>query len=400
MAVRAGSAAMTPAPGVVGKPSQRDRHALVALAFLLWGCASGSAGAPRGFVHPGALNAYQDLDFVKEKIRTGQQPWAGELDRLTRARDDRDDAHRSPHGATTINSNADDATVSRDDASGAYAQALIWYYSGDEQYGRRAIAILNSWANLKAFTGGNDQERLQAGWVGAVFANAAEIMRLDPGWSPADIAKLQAMFKRVFYPLLNTASPGNGNVDLTQIDAMMAIAVFNDDRTEFDLGLRRLRARVPAYIYLSPGPVPPIDGDHGNVDEFWSHPARWVDGVMQETCRDNGHHAQFGLGSALHAAETAWNQGVDVYTEMGPRFTAALELLATQLLTGSMQGTCQADRATDDLYDTWEVGYHHYHDRKGLALPQTGLLIRTKIRPKAPRAVWNLAWETLTHARE
>ena len=48
------------------------------------------------------------------------------------------------------------------------------------------------------------------------------------------------MFKRAFYPQLNTASSWNGNVDLTQIDAMMSIAVFNEDDAEFNEGLRRL----------------------------------------------------------------------------------------------------------------------------------------------------------------
>ena len=63
-----------------------------------------------------------------------------------------------------------------------------------------------------------------------------------------------------------------------------------------------------------------------------------------------------------------------------------------------MQGICNNNTATGDLYDTWEVGYNHYHNRKGLALPQTGRLILTLVRPNAPRAVLNLTFETMTHA--
>jgi hypothetical protein len=224
-------------------------------------------------------------------------------------------------------------------------------------------------------------------------------MRSYPGWAAADIAKLQAMFKKAFYPQLNTASSWNGNVDLTQIDAMMAIAVFNDDRTEFDAGIQRWHARTPSYFYLkSGGTVPPINGDGGNVQAFWTNPTKWVDGLTQETCRDNGHHAQFALGSAVHAAEVAWHQGVDIYTADSTRYAAALELMATQLLTGSMQGTCGNDTATADRFDTWEVAYNHYHNRKGIALPNTDQLILTQIRPTASRADWNLVYETLTHA--
>ncbi len=360
------------------------------------GGAAGADGAmAAGWVHPGALDSKEELDFVRARVQAGAEPWKSMADRLVSSAA----ATRTPHGLTSIDSTNDDANTSRDDALGAYTQALLWWYSGDDSYAERAIAILNAWASLEAFTGGSDQDKLQAGWIGAVFAPAAEIMRSYPGWADADIESLQAMFKRAFYPQLNSASTWNGNVDLTQIDAMMAIAVFNEDQAEFDLGLERWRTRLPSYFYLaSDEAVPPIAGDGGNVQTFWSNPTQWIDGLMQETCRDNGHHAQFALGSALHAAEVAWHQGVDVYSAEAPRLTSALELLATQLSSGDMQGTCANDTPTSDRYDTWEVGYNHYARRQGLELPNTYQLIVTQIRPNAELASWNLAYETLTHA--
>ena len=318
------------------------------------------SAAARNFAHPGALNSKAELDFVKGRIQSGEPPWRGEFERLLHS----DFATRIPHGLTDLNSKSGDASLSRDDAAAAYTQSLLWYFTDDETYAQRSVAILNSWTNLQAFTAGSDQDRLQAGWIGAVMVPAAEIMRGYPGWSAGEIKNLQAMFRRAFYPQLNQASVWNGNVDLTQIDALMALAVFNEDDTEFNLGLARLKLRMPAYFYLAADGVPkPIAGDGGDPQKFWFNPAKWVDGLTQETCRDNGHHAQYGLGSALHAAETAWHQGVDVYTENQPRFTAALELMATQFLAGSMQGVCSNNVPTPDRYDTWEVGYHHYQDR-------------------------------------
>jgi len=347
------------------------------------------------FAHPGALDSQEELDFVKAQIQAGAQPWKDEYDRLLSS----SAARRGPHGKATINSRNSDANTSRDDAEAAYAQALLWHYSGDDTYAERSIAILNSWADLQDFTAGSDQDKLQAGWIGAVFAPAAEIMRSYPGWASADIANLQEMFKRAFYPQLNRASSWNGNVDLTQIDAMMAIAVFNEDIDLFNAGIERWKKRTRAYFYLvSDAEVPSINGDGGNVQSFWSKPTAWVDGLTQETCRDNGHHAQFALGSAMHAAEVAWHQGVDLYSGETERYTAVLELMATQLLTGDMQGACADSVASKSLFDTWEVAYNHYHNRMGIDLPQTAALIQTKIRPSAPRAVWNLAYETLTHA--
>ncbi len=197
------------------------------------------------------------------------------------------------------------------------------------------------------------------------------------------------MFKNAFYPVLNKMSTWNGNVDLTQIDAMMSIAVFCEDENEFNLGIRRLRSRSRDYFYLT------SDGARNDM-EFWFNPTQWVNGLTQETCRDNGHHAQFGMASAFHAAETAWNQGVDVYGENTDRYTAAIELMATQLLTGKMQGTCTNNTATADLYATWEIAFNHYHNRQGITLPRTRLLITEKVRVNA-LSEWNIFYESLTH---
>ena len=349
------------------------------------------------FVHPGGINSAAELDFVKGRIKAAVQPWKGEFDQLRAS----GYATRVAHGLRTINSNGKDAEVSRDDAIAAYAQSLLWYFTDEDVYAHRSIAILNSWSTLQGFTAGSDQDRLQAGWIGSVFASAAEIMRGHPDWPARDVDRFQAMFRRAFYPQLLDASNWNGNVDLTQIDALMAIAVFNEDSEELQKALDRLKIRNRAYFYLrSDGRRPaPIAGDGGDPQAFWSHPKRWVDGLTQETCRDNGHHSQFGLGSALHAAEIAWHQGIDVYGENQERYTAAMELMATQFLSGSMQGVSKNDTPTANRYDAWQVGYNHYHGRKGIPLPNTEKLIEEQIRAKAPRAVCNLAFDMLTHSK-
>ena len=51
-----------------------------------------------------------------------------------------------------------------------------------------------------------------------------------------------------------------------------------------------------AQMHLSfpDGPVPKlIAGDQGNSQKFWFSPSKWIDGLTQKTCRDNGHHAQY-----------------------------------------------------------------------------------------------------------
>lgn len=144
--------------------------------------------------------------------------------------------------------------------------------------------------------------------------------------------------------------------------------------------------------------MPPIDGDGDDIARFWGRPKIWRDGLTQETCRDNNHHAQYGMASALHAAEVAWNQGVDVYAEHRERYTAAMELMAEQFLTGSMLGVCANDVTSRELYATWEIGYNHYHHRMGLSLPRTRKLLREQVRVRGV-SEWNIFYETLTHAK-
>ncbi|RLS47758.1 MAG: hypothetical protein DWH84_00090 [Planctomycetota bacterium] len=352
------------------------------------------AQSPMKFVHPGGVNNKLDLDFVKAKIHAGEQPWTGVFSQVKRL------ATRGTHELTHISSRNNDANISKDDARRAYANALSWYYTDDEVYAQQAITVLNAWSKLQGFNGGDDQDKLQAGWIGALFGPAAEIMRGYSGWAPEDMAKVQAMFKRAFYPQLKTASRWNGNVDLTQIDALLNIAVFNEDEAAFQLGIERLRRRNPAYFYLATDSAASrkIDGDGNNLDRFWSNPASWVNGLTQESCRDGNHHSQYAMASAFHAAEVAWNQGVDVYAENRERYTATLELMATQILTGTMQGTCgpQNDATSRDLYDTWEMGYNHYHNRMGIDLPKTKLVINSMVRTKG-QSEWNIFYESLTH---
>jgi hypothetical protein len=74
-----------------------------------------------------------------------------------------------------------------------------------------------------------------------------------------------------------------------------------------------------------------------------------------------------------------------------------MELLASQINTANMQGTCPNNTATSSLFNTWEVGFNHYHYRKGKNLPQTEKLIKEKVRLKSS-SVLNIFYETLTHA--
>jgi hypothetical protein len=60
-----------------------------------------------------------------------------------------------------------------------------------------------------------------------------------------------------------------------------------------------------------------------------------------------------------------------------------------------MQGTCADPVTTKSLFDTWAIGYNHYHRRWGIELPHTKALLASTTRPK--RSDWNIFFESLTH---
>jgi hypothetical protein len=338
------------------------------------------------FIHLGAVEANDELAFVKQQIAANQEPWTSEFNELL-----------TWAVAGNLANVGPGENGPRDLCKNAYANALAWHYTGNVVYANRAVAILNAWANnFTGYASTAGQDLLVGGWIGTLLGPTAELMRNYTGWTAADQAKMKAMFIARFYPVINTMSTWNGNVDLTQIQAMLAIAVYNEDVTEFNAGLARLERRNPAYYYLTTD-SPASRNYGGSSDAAWgggSAVTAWVDGLTQETCRDNGHHAQFAMAATLAAAEIAWHQGVDVYAREEKRYVAVLELMAKQLTSGTMQGTCANNVTNPDRYNTFEIGYNHYHNRVGLDMIETQKILATSATSACD---WNIFFETLTH---
>ena len=370
----------------------------VLVCVLTWplGGLSCWAQTSTGFLHPGAVNGKAELDRVKQEIKKAQGPWSksgkfGPLYELA-----------TPYARSRAPGNTQsDEGDAKHDARKAYANALAWYYTEDPRYAQNAIAVFDVWAKTFAGyvvePGVSSQSQLNAGWIGALLGSAAEVLSGYKGWTDQQRADVRQLFATKFYPALSQESGWNGNVDLTQIDALMNIAVFNENRVWFEEAKARLKRRNPKFFYL------PTDVGVNRTDPSWFSPTQWVAGITQETCRtnarpphDNGHHTQYALASALRAAEVAWNQKDEsIYADNKDRYVAAMELLARQVNTGDMQGTCADSVATKSLFDTWAIGYNHYHRRWGIELPHTKALLASTARPK--RSDWNIFFESLTH---
>jgi hypothetical protein len=145
-------------------------------------------------------------------------------------------------------------------------------------------------------------------------------------------------------------------------------------------------------------PAPPPSGGKDTPDAikaFWFNVGMYADGVAQETCRDFGH-VEYGVASAIAVAETAFQQGLDLYKEHSKRLSAAMEFHANYTLNPAPSWLC-GGKPNTRLMPTFEVGYNHFHDRLGMDLPFSRKLIETRVRG-LDAANKHMVWETLTHA--
>jgi hypothetical protein len=422
--------------------------------------ADASADATRpadsgAFVHPGVLVDQAQLDFVKAKLAQSAQPWTAARTPTTTdkgasgptwAAQAYDSLSYVPHPVVTMDCTADAAGCSAmlSDAIAAYTDALTYSYStaanrGD--YAAMAITILNAWSSKLTSSNGS-QAQLEEAWAAEMFPRAAEIVRYTytpaSGAATLDVAAFSRMLLNVMKPELAHGAPSeNGNWELSMADGLIDIGVFTEDVATFQAGIAMWKGRVPAYIYLTTDnggsgvPNAPPGGEYSSaalLKCYWLSsgspttscrvPAgfEYVNGMVQETCRDMGHVA-IGLASLVYGAETARIQGIDLYGQEKARITAAYEFSTTfntgYLTTGTWPMTpCGGQPGKYGMSDGgnqngtggvgyelgWEVGYTEYADRLAVAMPNTLGFITTYVRPATYKAGNQIAWETLTSA--
>jgi hypothetical protein len=353
--------------------------------------------AAPAFHHPGVLVNRAQLDFVKGKVAAGLEPWksafaaakSSDLAAMAYTPHPRDTCECGPFSKPDIGCKDE-----QHDSEAAYTQALLWYYSGNEDYAKNAIKIMNAWSST--LTGGhkNANGPVQAAWCGEQWPRAAEIIRYTYSiWPSNDVARFKNMLITQYVPSIINGSCENGNKELSMSEALINVGVFNDDRATFDAGVKMWRGRAASYIYLSTDgamPVKPANCDMA----IWGNKGittPLVDGLLQESVRDSGH-ANLALSAMVNAAETARQQGVDLYAEQAKRIMAALEYQAQFLPPNN---TPPPANLAFHTHPTWEIAYNHYHNRLGYNLPKMAAVLPT-IRPTGVNH--QMAWETLTHA--
>jgi hypothetical protein len=356
----------------------------------------GKPAKAAGFVHPGVLVNRAQLDEIKRRVAARLEPQASAFDALKTSRWAALDYTPRPRATVECGSYSKPDFGCKDeqsDSEAAYAHALLWHITGNPAHAAKSIEIMNAWS--ATLTGGhtNSNGPVQAAWTAAVWPRAAEIIRYSYGkWPDAEIARFQNMLTTQYLPSLIGGTCENGNKELTMSEAIIAIGVFNDSRPVFEFGLKMWRGRAPAYIYLKkdgPKPVEPV----GCGPALWGnkgHTPQFVDGLLQETARDPGH-ANMALASLVAGAETARQQGIDLYAEQADRIAAALEFQAQYLPPNN---AVPPEKLEFTAQPTWEIAMNHLRDRLGWKLPRM-MAVLPSVRPTAVNH--HMAWETLTH---
>ena len=304
------------------------------------------------FVHPGMLQTRADLDFMKQKVAAGEEPWKSAFDNLCRESYSSLDFHpkpvahvvRGPYGRPSIGDH--ELTAS---ANAAYSHALQWVVTGDQAHARKAIEILNAWSGTLWDFQDNDA-KLLAGWTGHAFCNAAEILlHTKSGWKEKDAVQFKRMLLTVYYPLLKDFFPeANGNWDAAIMDTTLCIGIFCDDRAIFDRTVEHFlrgegNAGITKYIYPS--------------------------GQCEESTRDQTH-TQLGLGELAQTCQVAWNQGVDLFGAADNRLALGIEYTAKYMLGENVQAFGSiSPQGRGKFSDIYEGVYQHYHFVKGLPMP-------------------------------
>ena len=364
------------------------RTLLSIAAGLLFGTA-----AHAEFVHPGVIHSQEGIDFVKAKIKAGEEPWASEWKRLNDSRysslawepQPREKVERGPYNRPDIGS----SEFSRD-SQAAYTHALHYALSGEVAHAEKAAEILDAWSAELKFILQHDA-KLLIGMNGHNYIVAAELIKHTwDGWPEENQKRFENMLRTIWIPLIKDYYPtANGNWDAAMMQAMIAIGIFLDDREIFE----------SATTYF-------VEGyGNGAVRNYFSET-----GQCQESGRDQAH-TQMGLEYLANTAETAWVQGVDLYSAFDNRLLKGFEYTAKYNLGFdvpykpylSVERRYYYPQISDDsrgrIRPIYEKIYNHYHNRMNLDAPFTKKAVeKNRDGTQRRRSRSSLRWDTLMFA--
>lgn len=323
------------------------------------------------FVHPGIDMNKEDLDFMREQVQKGKDPWKKSFELL--------DKHISSKFKFTPYAHIISGPFAKPDIGGfdllnsseaAYSCALLWYTTKEERYAQKAMEIIDAWSSkLRSFDENN--AKFLVAFSGYEFCNAAEILRYTyPGWTEKNTDSMTHLMMSVYFPMIRYYfTDANGNWDAAIIHTLMSIAVFTDNRELFDNAI---------YHYLH---AP----DNGSMVRYI-----YPNGQCQETCRDQGH-VQMGLYEFASAARVAFTQGMDLFSAADSRLALGLEYTAKWITGGDVFAYgVPSERERYRCRGGFEF-FLDYYASVGIDMPNLRELVSRTVVSNPENAIWKLS---------
>jgi len=270
-----------------------------------------------------------------------------------------------------------------------YTLTIGYLFTYNETYANKAISILQAWCKTnKGYTPkstdwylGNGP--LEFGWMVSSFARAMELLKYtypSDKWKASSMeSRFNVWINQIVLPLLKANKILTGNWCSTIYEARLQLAIFQDNKQEFDTVIKLIETRIKEDI-----------GEHG---------------IYMETFRDLWH-SQAGIAGLIQSAETAWHQGVDLFKTNNNAMAKCIELHAHILNVSPdyppiIQKYIDLSKQQPNLkqwphpYNHWprmiedrrywpagyEVALAHYTKIKHLDMPETKKLVE-KHRPE------------------
>jgi hypothetical protein len=243
------------------------------------------SAAAQAFVHPGSWVTQADCNRIYTNVAAGQEPWASAWAALK-------NSEAKPDYKPNTEPAVKNSYAMQNDGHAAWVLSVKWIVSRDKADAVAAIRILNAWSSKSAIP----DDTLRTGLGATMMINAAEVIRHAnngaAGWEPADAARFEQFCRRLVLPVVKRN--GGGGWGTPCLSALVAMGVFCDDRTIYDLGKN---------MYMENRRETDRGCDKSCLREYV-----FDNGQNGDTYRDQGH-SMGALAHLAECAETCANQG-------------------------------------------------------------------------------------------